>query len=49
MSRALVPVSPAESVVLPAVITAARERAGRRFLEFFTANIRNLITRAAYA
>ena len=35
--------------VLPAVIADAGERAGKRFLEFFTANIRNPNTRQAYA
>ncbi len=34
---------------LPATITAAGERASRRFIEFFTANIRNKNTRMAYA
>ena len=34
---------------LPALIAAAGERAARRFLEFFTATIRNPNTRAAYA
>jgi hypothetical protein len=33
---------------LPAVIRARGERASRRFIEFFTANIRNRNTRAAY-
>lgn len=37
------------SFVLPAVIAQAGERAGRRFVEFFTANIRNRNTRTAYA
>jgi site-specific recombinase XerD len=36
-------------VVLPAVIAAAGEHARRRYVEFFTANIRNANTRAAYA
>lgn len=36
-------------IVLPAVIAQAGERAGRRFVEFFTANIRNPNTRTAYA
>jgi len=36
-------------VLLPAIIANAGERAGRRFVEFFTANIRNPNTRAAYA
>jgi integrase/recombinase XerD len=36
-------------IVLPAVIAQAGERAGRRFVEFFTANIRNRNTRTAYA
>ena len=35
--------------MLPAVIVAAGERACRRFLEFFTAQIRNPNTRRAYA
>jgi site-specific recombinase XerD len=34
---------------LPALITRAGERAAWRFIEFFTANIRNRNTRAAYA
>ena len=34
---------------MPAVIAAAGEKAGRRFIEFFTANIRNKNTRVAYA
>ncbi len=36
-------------VALPAVVVAAGEDASRRFIEFFTANIRNANTRAAYA
>ena len=36
-------------VVLPALIVAAGDGTGRRFLEFFTANTRNPNTRAAYA
>jgi hypothetical protein len=32
----------------PALIAAAGDRAGVRFIEFFTANIRNLHTRRAY-
>ena len=35
--------------VVPALIAAAGERAARRFLEFFAANIRNPHTRRAYA
>jgi site-specific recombinase XerD len=34
---------------LPAIIANAGERASRRFVEFFTANIRNRNTRIAYA
>lgn len=34
---------------LPALVSHAGERAGMRFLEFFTANIRNPNTRRAYA
>jgi site-specific recombinase XerD len=36
-------------VMLPAIIAAAGDRAKRRFVEFFTANIRNPNTRRAYA
>jgi site-specific recombinase XerD len=39
---------PITSGTLPALITAAGERAGMRFLEFFAANIRNPHTRRAY-
>jgi len=42
----LVPIS---SATLPALVAAAGERAGMRFLEFFAANIRNPHTRRAYA
>lgn len=34
--------------VLPAIIAGAGQRAGKRFLEFFTANIRNHNTRLSY-
>src|ERR1700737_3814717 len=34
---------------LPAIIRARGERTSRRFIEFFTANIRNRNTRSAYA
>jgi site-specific recombinase XerC len=37
------------SSALPALVAAASERAGIRFLEFFAANIRNPHTRRAYA
>jgi hypothetical protein len=37
------------SMLVPAMVAAAGERAARRFIDFFTANIRNPITRAAYA
>jgi hypothetical protein len=40
---------PITSPRLPALVTAAGERAGMRFLEFFAANIRNPHTRRAYA
>ena len=33
----------------PAIVRARGERASRRFIEFFTASIRNRNTRAAYA
>jgi site-specific recombinase XerC len=44
--KALVPIAASH---LPALVAAAGERAGRRFLEFFAANIRNPHTRRAYA
>src|SRR5262245_5668653 len=37
------------ALALPAIIVGAGEHASRRFIEFFTANIRNPNTRAAYA
>jgi site-specific recombinase XerD len=37
------------SMVFPAIIEQAGRNASKRFLEFFTANIRNANTRAAYA
>jgi hypothetical protein len=40
---------PITSTTLPALVAAAGDRAGMRFLEFFAANIRNLHTRRAYA
>ena len=43
--KQLVPIS---SSALPALVTAAGERASIRFLEFFAANIRNPHTRRAY-
>jgi len=39
---------PTKSSALPALVTAAGERASMRFLEFFAANIRNPHTRRAY-
>jgi site-specific recombinase XerD len=38
----------AASIVLPAMVADAGDRAARRFLEFFAATIRNSNTRAAY-
>ncbi len=43
------PVTQAASPTLPAAITDAGDLAATRFVEFFTANIRNPNTRAAYA
>ena len=40
---------PLSSPALPDLVVAAGERASMRFLEFFTANIRNPHTRRAYA
>jgi hypothetical protein len=49
VTKELVRVEHTGSGLLPAVIAAAGERAGRRFVEFSTGNIRNRDTRAAYA
>jgi integrase/recombinase XerD len=46
MKAEVVPIQP--GLTLPALITGAGERAAWRFLEFFTVNIRNKNTRAAY-
>jgi integrase/recombinase XerD len=43
------PLSRSVGLELPALITAAGESAARRFLEYFTAHIRNRNTRRAYA
>ena len=43
------PLTQASNLVMPAVIADAGDQAARRFIEFFTANIRNPNTRAAYA
>src|ERR1035438_4825781 len=47
-SRALA-VSRSSGLTVPAVIAASGEKAAWRFVEFFTANIRNPNTRAAYS
>jgi hypothetical protein len=55
MGSGLVPIPPKRDITragfseLPAAILRAGDRATWRFLEFFTANIRNKNTRAAYA
>jgi integrase/recombinase XerD len=46
---ALVPTVPSSEIHLPALIAGAGKTAARHFLEFFTVNIRNTNTRAAYA
>src|SRR3954452_12584209 len=48
MSGELAP-RPTTGPVVPALIAAEGDRAARRFFEFFTANIENDNTRAAYA
>jgi site-specific recombinase XerD len=53
MGKELVPkrdmdLVPGGAAGVPAVVLAAGEKAGLRFLEFFTANIRNTNTRRAY-
>jgi len=48
-ASALVPASSSSVAVIPALVASLGEAAGRRYVEFFTANIRNANTRAAYA
>jgi site-specific recombinase XerD len=48
-SRGELALLPTTTFNLPVLVTAAGERATRRLLEFFTAEIRNPNTRAAYA
>lgn len=48
MSHALTTITPEGVPALPAIITSEGQQASRRFLEFFTANIRNLNTRLSY-
>jgi hypothetical protein len=45
----LVPARPSTELHVPALIAGAGDRAALRFMEFFTVNIRNRNTRAAYA
>ena len=40
---------PADTCLVPALVAAAGDAAGWRYIEFFTANIRNPHTRRAYA
>ncbi len=47
-STALAIIDPATGIPVPAMIADAGERATLRFIDFFTAHIRNLNTRAAY-
>ena len=47
--RAGSPALPVEIAAVPSIIAGAGDHARRRFLEFFTATIRNRNTRAAYA
>lgn len=48
MSTALIS-APSLGLLVPQVVSSAGEHASRRFIEFFTANIRNANTRTAYA
>jgi integrase/recombinase XerD len=44
----IIPAVPSADFPVPAIIAAARDKAGEHFLEFFAATIRNKNTRAAY-
>src|SRR5215213_11417198 len=48
MSRVLTVTAPESAPSLPTIITREGRKATKRFLEFFTANIRNLNTRLSY-
>ena len=48
-TQSIVPKHQTELLTVPAVIADQGDSAARRFLEFFTPNIRNANTRAAYA
>jgi site-specific recombinase XerD len=48
-SDALAPATSADTYIVPALIAAAGDQAGWRYVEFFTANINNPHTRRAYA
>ena len=45
----IIPLPKAQLLTVPAIIADAGDAAARRFLEFFTANIRNPNTQAAYS
>jgi integrase/recombinase XerD len=45
----LIVLTPNNALPVPALIADAGERASRRFIQFFTANIRNRNTREAYS
>jgi site-specific recombinase XerD len=47
--NAAMPASPTGTAVVPSIIAAAGEQASWRYVDFFTANIRNPNTRRAYA
>jgi integrase/recombinase XerD len=49
MSHALTVTTPEDAPALPSIITREGRKATTRFLEFFTANIRNPNTRLSYA
>lgn len=48
MSQALTVIAPESTLALPAIINREGRKASKRFLEFFTANIRNPNTRLSY-
>ena len=49
MSEPALALTGCATITVPALIAGAGDRAALRFLEFFTVNIRNANTRAAYA
>jgi hypothetical protein len=49
IAQTAIAITPADNCIVPALIANVGDQAGWRYVEFFTANIRNPHTRRAYA